>query len=94
MENKWKRWPNQYRILEDENSLTEGAEQLISLIKKYQYTHNVTNQQYAYLMGISLRNCVKYVSELIEKGRLQVEPANRRPGRGRACKYRVIELSQ
>lgn len=87
------RQPNQYRILENEHDLTEGAEELLRLIEKYQYTYNVTNQQYAYLLGISYRNTVKYINELIEKGRLKVEPANRRCGRGKANRYEVLDFS-
>lgn len=87
-----KRQPNQYRILENENNLTEGAERLLELIKKYQYVHNVTNQQYAYLMGISRRNLIKYVNELIKKSRIKVYPEDRRRGRGKSNLYEVIEF--
>lgn len=86
-----KRQPNQYRILENENDLTEGAERLLELIKKYQYVHNVTNQQYAYLLGVSRRNLIKYVNELIKKNRVKVYPEGRRRGRGKANSYEVIE---
>jgi DNA-binding transcriptional regulator LsrR (DeoR family) len=88
-----KRQPNQHKILLNDLDLTDGAERLLSLIRKYQYTYNVTNKQYSYLMGISLRNTVKYINELIKKGRIQTDPPNRRKGRGKANKYLIIETS-
>lgn len=92
-ETKKKRQPNQFKILENDLDLTEGAEKLLSLISKYQYTYNVTNRQYSHLMGISLRNTVKYINELIQKERIRVFPENRRRGRSRANRYEVIEIS-
>ena len=88
---KWKRQPNQFKILQDEFELTEGAERLLALIKKYQYTHKVTVQQYAYLMGISKRNTIKYINELLTKKRIEII-SNRIGGRGKANKYLVIEM--
>lgn len=86
-----KRQPNQYRILENENDLTEGAEKLLTLIEKYQYVYNVTNTQYSHLMGISRRNVIKYVNELEKKGRIQILPENRKRGRGLSNFYRIVD---
>jgi predicted transcriptional regulator len=85
------RQPNQHKILMHEKDLTIGAEELLNLVEKYQYTHNVSNKQYSYLMGISLRNTIKYFTELIEKGYIKVTPENRKNGRGKANKYEIID---
>lgn len=77
-----------------ECGLTRGASKLLGLISKYQNVFNVTNQQYAYLMGISRRNTIKYLNELEEKGRVEIHPANRRSGQGKANQYKVIESFQ
>jgi hypothetical protein len=80
---KEKRQSNQYRALKYPWDLTEGAEQLLKLIEKYQYRHNVTNSQYAALMGIPLRNLVFYMRELEAKDRIEISPKNKKRGRGK-----------
>ncbi|MBO9541105.1 hypothetical protein J7643_11000 [bacterium] len=75
----------------DATAASQGAEQLLSFIKRYRATYNVTNQQYAYLMKISRKQTIFYLNELIEKGYIKVEPENRRAGRGRANKYFILK---
>ena len=85
------RQPNQFRILKHERDLSEGAEELLSLVEKYQYTFNVTTEQYASLMGVQRRNIVKYLNELVDKGYLSITPENRKAGQGKANTYKILD---
>lgn len=84
---KWPRQPNQHPMRESDWELSVKAQELLGLIGKYQYKHNVTNYQYACLLGISLRNTVKRINELLQKGRVEVYPPGRKRGRGMANRY-------
>jgi hypothetical protein len=85
------RQANQYRELKYPWELSEGAELLLSLIKRYQYAHNVTNTQYAHLMKIERRNLVSYMNELEYKDRIITVDKHKKMGRGKPNKRIVVE---
>lgn len=86
-EKKWNRQPNQHPIRENEYDLSFHAEKLLKFIEKYQYKYNVTNFQYACLLGISRRNTIKRINELLQKNRVEIYPPGRKSGRGKANRY-------
>lgn len=86
-ERKWKRQPNQHPMRDSDYELSVKASELLGLIKRYQYKYNVTNFQYACLLGISLRNTIKRINELVQKNRVEIYPPGRKLGRGKANRY-------
>jgi hypothetical protein len=86
----WPRQPNQHPIREP-HELSEKSKELLSLMERYQHTWNVTNFQYACLLGISRRHTIKHVNELLEKGYIEIWPKTRKRGRGTSNTYRVIK---
>jgi len=56
-----------------ETGLNSGSLHLYFLIKKYQYTYNISLRQYSKLMGISLRAVVRLIRPLYALGYIEAE---------------------